>query len=625
MTCSVADIRRSVPLAAALIIGVVSQACNDDRLSPPLVSPPSPTLQEPPDACQPEVFTEQFGDDSSKVLTTAEGCYPGGWDHLMGLNAWGIDLGCTYPWMPLDTPQGQSCWQAKCDDVGNLPSGVCGVWPFIPSVPIQSLIEFDPPVRAVDFEYSLRKQTRAWWPSVGMDDLHDSVLVEAWNCSNPLNCYGVASTKLYANVDTYAVFDTWSHGSVKAWGGDRITHLNARGRFVMDNLEVTRGIIFPDTSFWVSVDCNPPPVTRADTVTCQASWNPSTIPASEINFAWRFESDSSRVFPDPTAEGFPPPQPIDSSGTGVHSWSGAAVLGGEVTLTATWQAAADTESTQFAVNPRTGPKWGNLPTNLDTMPFWDIPTDSTVPIEQQPNPTPGFNQLGVNGLNLDSIEGYTGTDRMIRYENEPEIALVPSGPNRGLAYISDPGNLRATRTVALRTWLTGREAPKFQYECADSLLTNRGLLQAMRGNRSCGGNYKHRHDSTAFRNGVVAHETYGSGGAKGHQGQIELAAASLPTCGRVPTIIERVVAEGEFLTGQRALDVINEGRQSLFAASDHYFVYGNFSNAPSYQVVESVTVVDYSYADVRLDDMQQAAQPDTSYLPDERYKCSRNY
>jgi hypothetical protein len=133
----------------------------------------------------------------------------------------------------------------------------------------------------------------------------------------------------------------------------------------------------------------------------------------------------------------------------------------------------------------------------------------------------------------------------------------------------------------------------------------------------------HRNDSTELLAGVWAHETYGRNGARGHQGGIELAAASLPTCGRVPTILERLVASDSSMLLFRRATVLAEGKKSLFAAAWHNFVYGNYIDAPFYHVLDSLTVADTLTAENAVGDMQGTADPQTA--PDPQYNCTRVY
>ena len=174
----------------------------------------------------------------------------------------------------------------------------------------------------------------------------------------------------------------------------------------------------------------------------------------------------------------------------------------------------------------------------------------------------------------------------------------------------------------MRTWITGREAPKFRYPTVPGLLTNRALLHARRTSLNPHAAPMHP-DSTAFYLGVLAHESYGQHGAKGHQGQLELAAKSLPACGRVPTLLERVVASDSSDAGFAVVTVLEEGRKSLFAASWHNFVHGNYSNAPFYEVVRLQTAAGALPWKLALGD---AAQPVNSNLaPEPIYKCSRTF
>jgi len=89
--------------------------------------------------------------------------------------------------------------------------------------------------------------------------------------------------------------------------------------------------------------------------------------------------------------------------------------------------------------------------------------------------------------------------------------------------------------------------------------------------------------------------------------------------------MERVVARSAGEAGLYTFLVLREGRRSLWAATEHYFVHGNFNTAPTYQVVASVTVVDHTYPSYTVSENPQAAEPEPANQPDPRYKCTRNY
>ena len=153
-----------------------------------------------------------------------------------------------------------------------------------------------------------------------------------------------------------------------------------------------------------------PTVVRTAPVDCAATWAPDTIAASEILFEWTFFGDTVRVFPDPTAAHFGAPVPIDTAATGLDHWVGTAVHSGQVFLRATWQGEADSATTPLVVNPRTDGVWDSLLVTVDTVTvkYYEFPTDMTKSITQQPNPIPGFSDLGIQGLNLDSIRPVHG-------------------------------------------------------------------------------------------------------------------------------------------------------------------------------------------------------------------------
>ena len=379
----------------------------------------------------------------------------------------------------------------------------------------------------------------------------------------------------------------------------------------------------------VSLTC--PAVVRTDTVDCAATWEPDTIAASEILFKWTFFGDTVRVFPDPTAAHFGAPAPIDTTAVGLDHWIGMAVHSGEVFLRAVWQADTVSATTSLVVNPRTGGLWDSLRVSVDTVSvkddsvtfkYYRFAADMTKSITQQPSPIPGSTLLGLVGLNLDSIAGFSGLEETIR--GVPDVPVVPSGPNRGLGYVADPGDVRVTRVIALRTLLTGNEDPRFLYTCVPGdTMTIRGLLHAMRQNSGCNGPRKFRTDSTDWRMGVWGHELFGANGGKGHQGEFHVAGKSVPTCGNAPAILERVIAPGAIEALAIAGDVLNEARKSLRAAADHDRVLGNFSVAPTYEVESQVITVTNTTPSFTVDDTQKPPQPGNE--PDPNFKCTRNF
>ncbi|HEX2210266.1 MAG TPA: hypothetical protein VHG93_21495 [Longimicrobium sp.] len=363
--------------------------------------------------------------------------------------------------------------------------------------------------------------------------------------------------------------------------------------------------------FTVSMNCTPT-VTRAASVKCEATWA-HQVDSSQIAFNWRYEGDSVAVFPHPSARKFEPPQAIDSAGQGMRTWSGPAVLGGRVIVHASYGGVVTHDTSLFSVTPRGGGTFGDLPVEFDAE-IHNIPTDSTLPL---------FNQHGSGttfGRNFDTRTGEATPAQLIH--GGYAFDQVSSGPNRGLWYMHQP-LVRSTRGMAILTWLTGREVPKFDYTLAPgTLLTNRGLLAA----RRTGPNdiMPAHPDSTAFLLGVVAHESYGMASGRGHQGQFELAATSLETCGRVPAILEGVVAQ-DATSALRIAEIVRiEGIKSLAAAGDHDRVHSNFSNAPVYETVSSVTFADHlPWIVLPEGDAPKSAAP--AFAPHPDYRCTRAY
>ena len=441
----------------------------------------------------------------------------------------------------------------------------------------------------------------------------DNVLIEPSDCGEDDVTYGVQG-QLPPDVD----IDSLVIEGVDPWTFEVLGNCCGRARL---NYTIQYQ---QDTTFHIgSLTCTPSPVVRANTVNCNATWSPSQIAAGEILFEWVFQGDSIRVFPAANAKPYDPPPPVDSTAQGMSGWSGPAVLGGRVSLRATWQGDVDSVATQIVVSPRTGQLWGDLPFSFDAT-VRDIVTDSTKTLAQQPSPMANDTTKGLAGLNVDSVTNSGQMAQVIKgWPIEAAVAAVPFGPNQGYGYFSAPG-VRTTRGIGIRTWVAGREQPKFDYfRVPGTLLTNRGLLNAMRKNAN-GNQSKFGPDSAALFLGVRAHESYGQSGAKGHQQQIELAATSLPTCGRIPTILERVVGpDTSWVHFTAGFDVVNEGAKSLWAAADHDRVYGNFSKAPYYEVVSQVTVVDHTTPSKTTDDLQKQADPGTA--PDSQWNCSRVY
>lgn len=344
----------------------------------------------------------------------------------------------------------------------------------------------------------------------------------------------------------------------------------------------------PDTAdFGLSVSCSAS-VVRGEIVSCAASWSMDTIPASEIHFAWRFHGDSVRVFPEQGAVPYPPPPPIDSVGFGVASWEGPAVLGGEVSVTATWQGSTDSDTTTFSVDARTGPEWQNPRVIYDSTRIFNAPVLAGLTVEV-------YGTALRFGANVDSIlgmmedRGYATTIR-----GAPVLEDVLKGPNSRLSYVQEIGDVRSTRAREIFSWLNGTESERrFRYGQFPWLLSNLAALKVM--TTSVNGMFPTPkfQNPTEFQDGVLAHEGLGRRGAPGHQTQIELGATF--SCGRAPYILERVVGYTRDAAVERVDIVLDEATKSIAHGSSHVIVHSNYSNAPYYEIVESTTDIDQNY------------------------------
>ena len=371
-----------------------------------------------------------------------------------------------------------------------------------------------------------------------------------------------------------------------------------------------------------SVQCNP--VLRGGDVSCEVHWVPSSVSPAAVTFAWEFQAtDSIRLFPSSNAEAFAPPPAVNASGQAMNKWDGIGVLGGSIKVRATWQQTTDSASTTLVVSPRTGADWGNLKVSFSFQDTLSIPTSHSDPIVQQPSPYPSDTLRGIMGANVDSLDGFAKDDLLQEYFNL-DITEVPSGPNEGLGYVRSTRQLRVTRMAALRTLLTGKENAYFSYSRAPGgALTNRGLLEAIHVDETSS-TRRFSADSSAFRDGVMAHEYRGAIGGRGHQGQFELAAAMPASCGRVPAILERVVAFGTADAGEMALTVIREGKKTLLAAAGHNHVHSNYQGAPTFETISDTTAVASNYQSFTASDHGPLAA-DTVYNPDPRYHCTRSF
>lgn len=609
--------KRLVRVAAWGSVYLVFVQCVDDQVTTPTRRPDLvvrgwDTITGP--GCPSEVIKTTTATTETILVTFNVSWLPEQTSCRPNLVEWGIDLSDP---MAVDTPQGNGYF-AVSDGfaAANMPSPPNVAYGAFYSAP-QVMIEFDPPVRKVEFYYSRLRGQSAIWPGAPGGPIYASDSMMVWAVSRfpgTLSYWYWDSEKIWSNVPSFSPpWSVWTAVTLQTGGGDGIQWLWFDGSIVIDDLKITRAK--QDSTFHIVTTGCPTTVTRASTMTCTATWAPSNIPASEILFEWHFQGDSVRVFPAANATPYHPPPPVDSAGQGLASWTGKLVLGGRVTLQATWQGDLDRDSTNVAIIARTA-GFGNLPVRLkpDTV---DLATNLGTWLVLQGDLTVEPIELGIVAENFDSALGTSAfRDAIFR---RPKLAQVPLGPNRGYWFV-DSAQVELLRRIRIRTWVTGRTQALFSYSPVPGLLTNRGILNAKRKS----GNKRQYPDSLELLAGLWGHEGFGRGSGKGHQGRFQVAAASLPTCGKAPTILERVVGPDSAETRRMTNEVIEEGWKSLGAASGHFYVHSNYANAPYYEVVSQVTSADNLLAKYWPRDTAYT-QVSSAMAPDPRWNCSRTY
>jgi hypothetical protein len=202
---------------------------------------------------------------------------------------------------------------------------------------------------------------------------------------------------------------------------------------------------------------------------------------------------------------------------------------------------------------------------------------------------------------------------------------VSIGPNTGLSYVLDIGDVRSTRVREIYSWLNGTESPpRFRYHRVPNMvLSNLEALKVMTTRPGMNAPLKFP-NATEFQDGVLAHEGLGRNGAPGHQTQIEFGATF--SCGRAPYILERVVGSRRDFAEAQVRDVVNEAWKSIAHGSSHEIVHGNYSNAPYYEVVRLLTDINERSPNkwYEGDGPKPLTDADAERLaPDPRWNCDR--
>lgn len=311
-----------------------------------------------------------------------------------------------------------------------------------------------------------------------------------------------------------------------------------------------------DTTMRLELSC-PSSATRGESIECTATASHVT---GDVTYAWEFKPrglvpiwDNSNV--DMQTLG------VVEGRTDGDTWSGTAVWGGEVKVTATDDTTTATAKVSFTVSPRS---WSLGP--IQFTQGADI-VDSIV-----------LGGIFVAGSNRDAGTRSSVPADILRGEGSAKLDSVASGPNRGYWYVTSHGY-----TVGPRTWHV------------NSRLQSHGPKDVPRP----GGTKISHWDSLANHSqaphprhmlaGTTGHEGRGANGAKGHQGQIDkILRGGTGMCGDAAAMVERVVAASEaeaekVIDGTPSRIGIEKAANSTFAVgTSHYHVHGNHTSQSGY-------------------------------------------
>jgi len=311
-------------MAAGLAAILLAFGCGQESATAPtgqqqVPREPNSIIREVATGCVPEVITDSTEEIETVLVTfnvplgSPDDCFP-------KLARYGIDMADP---VAVDTPQGNSAFEVEGESrvAINMPSPpYAGRNAFC--TPCQVVIEFDPPVRKLEFSYSRRQGEAALWNAWVAAD---SILVQATSRKPGTLSYEQWDWKvLYSNVAHQGLpYDTWSPTqlSSREWG-DTIQWVWFNGSIMIDDLKITRKPLdCKATDLRSSVS-----VVRGSQVKCTFKATPNWTVTS-----WEFIPDVS---------GLPPIQENSSS----REWTGTAATSGLVkvhvtdgTTPRTWQ------------------------------------------------------------------------------------------------------------------------------------------------------------------------------------------------------------------------------------------------------------------------------------------------
>ncbi|HJS47628.1 MAG TPA: hypothetical protein VJ773_06555 [Gemmatimonadales bacterium] len=516
-------------------------ACTEPKPTAP-AEPPELVIRghNPPARCVPEVI-ESATDSTETVLVTftvddPNGCYP-------NLVDWGIDMADP---VEVDTPQGSTMFQTRTGlNYVNMPSppyAAIGAHYTPPRV----MIEFDPPVRSVEFYYSRLSQARAVW---GGDIVEaDSMRVRAMSRIPGTLFYNIYDTKtLYSNVSrTTPPWDTWTYVKFSA-SSDKIQWLWFDGTLVIDDLKIVRRP-FTCTS----------PLQRGQVARCELA-SPSLTISS-----WRFQPDD-------------PSLPEVQTATPNAIWQGVIATSGLVSVSASDGVATRTYTARIDVVDRS----------------WDWPAAWSY--REGPELTVSDHEVASSedAFGRNCPEKYAGESLCVAVERsrlqpdpflEPDsgfnAAMISSGPNQGYWYVATIRS-QMKRVANVNPGLLAT-SPR-QHPVPTVLLTKackRGLgvkpnataavANMNQFNQFCG---PMGTDMSIFVPAIWGHEGFGYGGGSGHETLARQAAGEQQN-DPYSAIEQFVRADSSTLAAQALVRVRAIGDDITRRAKDHNPING---------------------------------------------------
>lgn len=223
-------------MAAAISVFLIV-SCGEVNPLDPEVPGPKLTVRSN-GGCIPEVImTEQDSTETLLVTFSVQDTHC-----MIDLSSWGIDMAdpAVVTEMEADTPQGNMYWYAEASSrLQNLPSPSHAADGII-TLPYQSFIEFDPPVRSIEFYYST-PVGNAWWGGEFVTGVDSMPVYATHRIPGTTQYITYDQETLHANVASWQQLDTWTHVTLSA-PYDAITVLWFDGALYIDDLKITRAI-----------------------------------------------------------------------------------------------------------------------------------------------------------------------------------------------------------------------------------------------------------------------------------------------------------------------------------------------------------------------------------------------